>query len=350
MAAQELIPVRTDERFDAAVVAAYLSDRLDADHGELTVRQFAGGHANLTYLLRYSDGTEYVLRRPPLGPVAPGSHDMAREHGVLKGLWRAFPQAPRSYLLCEDLTVIGSPFFVMERKNGVVIRREVPDVFGGGQDPTANRKLSEVVIDTLVDFHSVAPADAGLADLGHPEGFLERQVEGWAQRWHGSKEQDWAVADELITWLRTELPTSPPPALVHNDWRLDNMAVSPDDPGVCVAVYDWDMCTQGDPLADLGTLLSVWYDEDEAPSALNPMPTSAPGFMDRRAAIERYAQRSRIDPAAVDYYVVFGSFKMAVIVQQIYIRYVRGQTKDDRFAVMGDAARHLMELALARRT
>lgn len=350
MAAPELIPVRTDERFDTAVVAAYLSGRLESDHGELTVEQFAGGHANLTYLLRYSDGAEYVLRRPPLGPVAPGSHDMGREHGVLKDLWRAFPQAPRSYVLCEDLGVIGSPFFVMERKKGVVVRREVPDIFGGGQDPTANRKLSEVVIDTLVDFHSVAPADAGLADLGHPEGFLERQVEGWAQRWHGSKEQEWAVADELITWLRAELPASPAPALVHNDWRLDNMAVSPTDPGLCVAVYDWDMCTQGDPLADLGTLLSVWYDADEAPSALNPMPTSAPGFMDRHQAIERYAQRSRIDPATVDYYVVFGSFKMAVIVQQIYIRYVRGQTKDDRFAVMGDAARQLMELALSRRT
>ena len=349
MAGQELIEVRPDERFDPIKVEHYLSDLLGADHGELTVKQFAGGHANLTYLLQYADGAEFVLRRPPLGPVAPGAHDMAREHHILKNLWKAFPQAPRSYVLCEDPTIIGTPFFVMERKNGIVVRREVPEVFGGGRDYEANRKLSEVVIDTLANFHTIDPQDAGLGDLGHPDGFLQRQVEGWAKRWHLSKEQDWSTATDLIEWLQTERPDSPAPSLVHNDWRLDNMAVAENDPGVCVAVYDWDMCTQGDPLADLGTLLSVWYDADEAPSELNPMPTTVPGFLSRHEAIDRYADRAGINPSSVDYYVVFGSFKMAVIVQQIYIRYVRGQTQDDRFAVMGDAARHLMELAVRRR-
>lgn len=348
-AEEEIIPVRNDERFDTAAVAAYLSGRIEGADDTLHVRQFSGGHANLTYLLAYDNGQEYVLRRPPLGPVAPGAHDMSREHRVLKGLWRAFPPAPRSFVLCEDETIIGSPFFVMERKTGIVVRKRVPEIFGGGTDARANEKLSEVVIDTLADFHGVEPAAAGLADLGHPDGFLERQVEGWATRWHTSKETDSATATELITWLEDHLPTSPAPSLIHNDWRLDNMAVSPSDPGTCVAVYDWDMCTLGDPLADLGTVLSVWYDRDEAPAELNPMPTGAPGFMSRRQAIDRYATRTGLDPAAVDYYVVFGSFKMAVIVQQIYIRYVRGQTKDERFAVMGDAARHLLELALARR-
>ncbi len=349
MAAQELIEVRPDERFDLEAVQRYLHGQLGGDHGELRVRQFAGGHANLTYLLEYADGSEYVLRRPPLGPVAPGSHDMGREHAILKDLWMAFPQAPRSYLLCEDASIIGSPFFVMERKNGVVVRRVVPEIFGGGADENVNRKLSEVVIDTLAQFHRIDPVEAGLGDLGHPEGFLVRQVEGWTKRWHLSKEKDWSTATELIDWLNSELPASPPPALVHNDWRLDNMAVAEDDPGTCVAVYDWDMCTQGDPLADLGTLLSVWYDESEAPSELNPMPTTAPGFMTRQQAIARYADLTGINPKAVDYYVVFGSFKMAVIVQQIYIRYVRGQTQDERFALMGDAARRLMELAIQRR-
>ena len=349
MAGQELIEVRPDEWFDPVKVEQYLADFLGADRGALTVKQFAGGHANLTYLLQYADGSEFVLRRPPLGPVAPGSHDMSREHHILKNLWQAFPEAPRSYALCDDPSLIGTPFFVMERKNGVVVRREVPEIFGGGRDQTANRKLSEVVIDTLVRFHKIDPREAGLGDLGHPDGFLQRQVEGWARRWHLSKEQDGPVATSLIEWLHNERPASPAPSLVHNDWRLDNMAVSEDDPGRCVAVYDWDMCTQGDPLADLGTLLSVWYDADEAPSELNPMPTTSPGFLSRQEAIDRYANQVGVSPSSVDYYVVFGSFKMAVIVQQIYIRYVRGQTQDDRFAVMGDAARHLMELAVRRR-
>lgn len=350
MTEDDLIAVRPDEQFDIAAVGSYLAERLDGASENLTVRQFAGGHANLTYLLTYENEVQYVLRRPPLGPVAPGSHDMSREHRVLKDLWRAFPQAPRSHLFCEDPTIIGAPFLIMERKHGVVVRKQVPEIFGGGLDRKTNRSLSNVVIDTLADFHAVDPAGAGLADLGHPEGFLRRQIDGWTRRWHNAKETDSPVADELIRWLDSNIPASPPAALVHNDWRLDNMAVAADDPSTCVAVYDWDMCTQGDPLADLGTLLSVWYDKDEAPSELNPMPTRAPGFMNRTEAIERYARRADIDPAAINYYLVFGSFKMAVVVQQIYIRYVRGQTKDDRFAVMGEAATHLFNLAIERRT
>ncbi len=349
MAATDVIEVRPDERFDEAALHGYLRDRLDHADGRLRVRQFGGGHANLTYLLTFDDRHDYVLRRPPLGPVAPGAHDMRREHSVLSRLWRTFDKAPRSYLYCDDPAVVGAPFFVMERRDGIVVRSVVPDVFGGGADPVANRKLSEVVIETLAEFHAVDPAEAGLADLGRPAGFLERQVDGWTKRWHGAKETDDPAADELISWLHRHLPTSPTPTLIHNDWRLDNMAVAPDDPGVCVAVYDWDMCTQGDPLADLGTVLSVWYDPGEVPATLNPMPTFAEGFMTRSDAIDRYAERSGTDPSSIDYYLVFGSFKMAVILQQIYIRYVRGQTQDDRFAAMGEGARHLLALALARR-
>lgn len=350
MTDSDLISVRSDERFDTAPLVAYLSTRLEGAGAALQVEQFAGGHANLTYLLTYEDGREYVLRRPPLGPVAPGAHDMGREHSVLAHLWKVFPQAPRSYLFCDDLTVIGSPFFVMERKPGIVVRKTIPETFGGGHNPTINRQLSEVVIDTLVDFHKIDPAQAGLGDLGRPDGFLQRQIEGWTRRWHGSKVEDVAMADEIIDWLHEHRPTSLPPSLVHNDWRLDNMAVDPMDPSTCVAVYDWDMCTQGDPLADLGTLLSVWYDADEAPAGLNPMPTDAPGFMTRNEAIARYAAQANIDPKLIDYYVVFGSFKMAVVVQQIYIRFARGQTADVRFAEMGLAAERLLELAHERKS
>lgn len=350
MPATELIDVRPDERLDVDRLAKYLDGRLQHAHGTLTVRQFAGGHANLTYLLVYPDA-EYVLRRPPLGPVAPGSHDMSREFGVLAQLWQAFPPAPRAYLLCENPEVIGSPFFVMERRFGVVVRSSVPEQFGSGSDPEANRKLSQVVIDTLVEFHQVDPTSCGLGELGHPDGFLDRQVDGWFLRWERARHEDNPIAERVARWIAANRPkVSPPPTLLHNDWRLDNMAVAPDDPSRCVAVYDWDMCTRGDPLADLGTVLAVWYDKGEVPATLNPMPTTVPGFMTRQQALESYGAKSGLDTSGFGWYLVFGSWKLAVVLQQIYIRWLRGQTRDERFGEMGDGARRLFELAAERVT
>jgi aminoglycoside phosphotransferase (APT) family kinase protein len=345
----DVIEVRPDERFDEARLAAYLRGRLPGSEAPLTVRQFGGGHANLTYLLRFGDAVEYVLRRPPLGPVAPGSHDMAREHRALSVLWQEFPLAPRSYLFCDDVAVIGAPFFVMERRHGVVVRGGIPAQFGGGADEVANRKLSSVVVDVLADFHAADAEKCGLGTIGRPEGFLERQVTGWTGRWERSKVESFALADELQRWLLDHLPTSPAPTLLHNDWRLDNMAVAADDPGRCVAVYDWDMCTRGDPLCDLGTVLAVWYDPGEVAGTLNPMPTSAPGFLRREEAAKRYAERSGRDLSQLPYYLVFGTFKMAVVLQQIYFRFHQGQTQDQRFAGMGEGAKALFRLADARR-
>ncbi len=206
-----------------------------------------------------------------------------------------------------------------------------------------------MVVDTLAEFHAVDPAEAGLDDLGRPDGFLERQVRGWTERWHRAKHEDNPLADDLAEWLARTMPASPPATLLHNDWRLDNMAVDPRDPGRCVAVYDWDMATRGDPFADLGTVMAVWYGPGEMASELNPMPTLAPGFMSRVEAIERYGQKSGRDVSGAGWYVVFGTFKMAVVLQQIYIRWLRGQTQDERFAVLGDGAKHLLELAAQRR-
>lgn len=351
MSQPEHIEVRPDERFDVEALAAWLQGRLPGADRPLSVRQFSRGKANLTYLLRFGEEnpTEYVLRRPPLGPVAPGAHDMAREFRVLSTLWQAFPKAARAHVYCDDESVIGAPFFVMERLGGIVVQGSVPEAFGSGNDPIANRKLSEVVVVTLAEFHGVDPAEAGLADLGHPEGFMQRQVDGWTERWEKAKHEDNPLATELARWLRDHLPPPGPTTLLHNDWRLDNMAVAGDDPGRCVAVYDWDMCTRGDAFADLGTLMSVWYDPGEAPSELNTMPTRAPGWMRRADAIERYAQDTGFDLSHIDWYVVFGTFKLAVVLQQIYIRWLRGQTKDERFAVMGDGAGQLLELAAERR-
>lgn len=350
--APETIDVRSDERFDEARVARYLRDVLPGADAPMTVRQFGGGHANLTYLVTFGSGAaavEYVLRRPPLGPVAPGAHDMSREYRALSKLWQGFDKAPRAFVLCEDESLIGAPFFVMERRRGVVVRGIIPAEFGGGHDAAANRKLSEVVIDVLAEFHAVDPEPIGLGGIGKPEGFLERQVTGWAGRYERARTDDVPIAEEVRSWLLDNRPESPPATLLHNDWRLDNMAVAEDDPGRCVAVYDWDMCTLGDPFCDLGTVLGVWNDAKDRIQGATAMPTQAPGFMSRAEAAARYGEKSGRDLANVDYYVVFGAFKMAVVLQQIYFRFAKGQTKDERFAGMAEGARKLFELASDRR-
>jgi aminoglycoside phosphotransferase (APT) family kinase protein len=345
----DLIAVRPDERFDVGALVAWLGTVPGLPEGWPDVAQFGGGKANLTYLLTFPDGAEVVLRRPPLGPVAPGAHDMGREFRVLSRLWKSFDKAPRALAYCDDETVIGSGFVLMERRDGIVVRGLIPEIFGSGLEPGQNRKLSEVVIDTLAEFHTVDPASCGLDDLGHPEGFLLRQIDGWSGRWEKAKHEENILADEVGSWLRAELPPDGPIALLHNDWRLDNMAVAFDDPGRCVAVYDWDMTTRGDPLADLGTLMGSWFDPGEAPGELSMMPTQSPGWMTRREAVTRYVDLTGTDPTHIDWYLVFGAWKLAVILQQIYIRWLRGQTRDDRFAVLDEGARYLFRLAAARR-
>jgi len=345
----ETIPIREGEDFDRARLAAYLTGKLPHSEQSLEVLQFAGGHANLTYLLRYGD-QEYVLRRPPLGPVAPTSHDMGREHRVLSVLYKAYRPAPRAYLYCEDASIIGAPFFVMERRRGVVVRRTVPPEFGGGQDPAINRRISEVLIDTLADLHDVDARAVGLAVLGKPDGFMRRQIDGWTARYERAKTKDVAIVGEMAQWLRDHLPPSPTPTLLHNDWRLDNMMLDAKDPGRCEAVFDWDMCTTGDPFADLGTLLSAWTEAREGSpgSAQVGMPSTVAGFLTRREAVERYGKRRGIDVRNVPYYYVFGIFKIAVVLQQIYYRYHVGQTKDQRFAPFEQGAEMLFWKAKER--
>lgn len=335
----ETIPIRGDEDFDHGRLATYLAGRLPGSELPLEIVQFAGGHANLTYLLRYGGRLEYVLRRPPLGPVAPKSHDMGREFKVLSRLYKGYPPAPRAYLYCDNEAIIGAPFFVMERRRGIVVRRTIPEQFGGGREAGINRRISEVLIDTLADLHEVDYAAIGLEDIGKPDGFLARQVEGWAGRYERAKTKDIPVVCELTDWLRRNLPPSPPATLLHNDWRLDNMMLDASDPGRCEAVFDWDMCTIGDPLADLGTLLSAWVESNDAiGQGQVVMPSNTPGFMTRREAVERYGKRRGIDVSNVPYYYVFGIYKIAVVLQQIYFRFHRGQTQDKRFEPMGQAA------------
>lgn len=346
----ETIEPREDERLDRDAVSSYLAGKLEGADRRLSIRQFGGGHANLTYLLRFGDGpsaVEYVLRRPPLGRVAATSHDMRREYRALSVLYRAFPLAPRAFLYCDDAGVIGADFLVMERRRGVVVRGVIPPEYGGGADPASNRKLSEVVIDVLADLHAVDPEPLGLLELGKPEGFLERQIHGWTQRYERARTADVAEARDVARWLMEALPESPPPTLLHNDWRLDNLALAPNDPGRCIAVYDWDMCTVGDPFADVGTLFASWANPGESGLGATSMPTHAAGWMSRDEALARYAERSGRDVSGFDYYLVFGIFKMAVVLQQIYFRFQRGQTRDARFAGMAKVAEAMFGSAAA---
>ena len=340
----DVIPVRQGEALDATALAEYLKGRLEGADRPLTVLQFPGGHANLTYLLKLGD-YEYVLRRPPIGPVAKSSHDMGREYRVLSVLYKAFPCAPRAYLHCEDDAVIGAPFFVMERRQGTVVRSEVPAEFGAGKDARVNRVLSEVLIDTLVQLHAVDYGSIGLEGLGKPEGFMERQIGGWADRYDRAMTKEIECFKDLVAWLADKLPQAQDSVLLHNDWRLDNMMLATGDPGKVVAVFDWDMCTLGDPLADLGCLMSLWFQEGEGLGKMAAMPSDVPGFMMRQEAIERYGEKSGRDVSKMDFYYVFGLFKIAVVVQQIYCRYAKGQTQDARFAKFEMGAEFLMSLA-----
>jgi aminoglycoside phosphotransferase (APT) family kinase protein len=333
--AAELIDERPDERLETARLEPYLRRHLPGAEGPLSLRQFGGGKANLTYLVRFGY-REFVLRRPPLGPIPPGAHDMRREHRVLSVLHRRFPPAPRSLLLCEDETVIGAVFIVEERRRGFVIRDDIPPEFVGRRE--LNRRIGFALVDALADLHLVRPAEVGLDGLGRPEGYVERQLSGWVRRWQAAQGGEQADAAErsmapVLDWLGRNLPPLRGAALLHNDYRLDNCLLDAADPSRIEAVLDWDMCTQGDPLADLGYVLNYWVEPGDDPEwrEIAAMPTWRDGFPSRAEAIERYAARTGFDVTAIGWHQVFAAFKLAVIIQQIYIRFVRGQTQDQRF-------------------
>jgi len=325
----ETRPVRTGEQLDAARLEAYLRERLQPS-GAMELRQFAGGHSNLTYLVRFGD-TELVLRRPPLGPVAPTAHDMAREYRWLSALHPVFPKAPRPLLLCEDGSVIGAVFYVMERRTGRVVRHE--DVAAWAARPEDCRRVSLALVDTLAELHRLDLQAHGLLHLGKPAGFVMRQVRGWSERWQRSKLDALPEMDELSAWLQERLPPDPEvPAIVHGDFKLDNVMLDREDAGRIVGVLDWEMCALGDPLVDLGILLCYW--PPSAPGE-RPKASDAHGWLLRDEIVARYAERSGRDVSRVRYYETFALFKVAVVIQQIYYRYARGQTDDPRFKEFG---------------
>jgi aminoglycoside phosphotransferase (APT) family kinase protein len=336
-------PVRPGEELDPSALEAYLRAHMGEllsgqplDDAGIELEQFPGGHSNLTYLVRLG-GHEFVLRRPPVGPVAPTAHDMPREYRLLSAIHPVFNLAPRPYLLCEDLSIIGVPFYLMERRRGIVIRREMPAEFGDSQE--VRRRISEALVDTMALLHSVDIYSTGIAGIGKPAGFVTRQVKGWTERWHRSKTSEVREVEEVVNWLAGRIPPEPDPAagrpatLVHNDMKLDNTMLDPSDPSRVVAVLDWEMCTVGDPLIDLGIFLCYWAqkgDPEARRESISPV-TTEPGWMTRAEVIERYCEKTGRDVSGIAFYETFALFKVAVVLQQIYFRYVRGQTKDERF-------------------
>ena len=349
---QDANAVRPGEQLEWPRLVAWLRERLPACEvpglnadAEPAVAQFPGGHSNLTYLLRFGDA-DVVVRRPPFGPVPPTAHDMAREFRWLAAMHRVFPLAPRPYLLCEDLDVIGSVFYAMERRRGMVVRAEEPPLLA---NPPARRRLSEAMIDTLADLHAIDVSAPGLSTLGKPAGFVERQVRGWSDRWLRSRTTPLPEMDALAEWLREHLPADPAaPSVVHGDFKLDNVMLDPDDVGRIVAVFDWEMSALGDPLVDVGILLTYWSPTapPEQRDALTTV-TDRPGYFTREEIIERYSSRSGRDLSAIRYYEIFAVFKIAVVIQQIYYRYVQGQTTDPRFATFDSRVAYLARHAAA---
>lgn len=333
--------IRPTEQLDWAALGAYLRSHLPGHHvkgldlsADMEVSQFPGGHSNLTYLVRLG-GAELVIRRPPLGPVPPKAHDMAREFRWLAALHPVFPLAPRAYLLCEDTDVIGSVFYAMERRRGIVVRDEEP--LRLADHPEQRRRVSEAMVDTLAALHAVNVGAGPLAELGRPAGFVARQVRGWTERWERAKTAEVPDMDALARWLAGRLPPEPErPAIVHGDFKLDNVLLDPLDYGHVVAVFDWEMSALGDPLVDVGILLAYWVPRTAAGQhdALTTV-TDRPGWLTRDRIIDRYAERSGRDLSSIRFYETFALFKIAVVIQQIFSRYARGQTDDPRFATFG---------------
>ena len=346
--------IRAGEDLDWPRVVAWLRERLPACNipgldmsREPDIAQFPGGHSNLTYRLRFGD-VDLVVRRPPVGPVAPTAHDIAREFRWLTAIHPVFPLAPRAYVLCEEVDVIGVPFYVMERRNGIVVRTDEPPAL---QNPAARRRLSEALIDTLASLHAIDVEKAGLGAMGKPAGFVERQVKGWSDRWLRSQTTALPEMDALAAWLRDHLPAAPsPPAVVHGDFKLDNVMLDEHDVTRLIGVFDWEMCALGDPLVDLGIVLAYWS-PTAPPSQRDALTTviDRPGYFTKDEIVERYALKSARDLSGIRFYEVFAVFKIAVVIQQIYYRFAKGQTTDQRFATFDQRvaflARHAAALA-----
>lgn len=342
MEKQQLRNTEIDE-LNWTVVGNYLRENIKGLSEEpIEVKKFPAGYSNLTYLIKIGEW-EAVLRRPPLGMIPPKAHDMEREYRILSRLYPVFPLVPKPYLYCDNPSIMDKHFYVMEKKEGHVLDEELPQVFGKSE--RIGKTISEAVVNTLVKLHDIDIEKANLMDIGKPEGYLERQVNGWIKRYYQSKTNQIHGTEEIEKYLITNIPASPAVTIVHNDYKLNNMMFDLTDPSKVVGVFDWELCTIGDPLTDLGTALAYWKEEGEAETGLSSV-TDQPGFLKRKELIELYAQKSNRDLSNIDFYITFGFYKIAVILQQIYYRFKLGEINDVRFENLNMGIANLIEQAV----
>ncbi len=337
--------VRKGEELDARALGAFLREKIPGMEADPEVEQFPSGHSNLTYLL-CAGGREWVLRRPPFGAKGiRAGHDMGREFRILSRLHAVYPPAPRPLVFCEDEGVMGVPFYVMERKKGIILRKDPPA--GLPLDADTMGRLCGSLVDNLVAIHRIDYNAVGLGDLGRPEGFLTRQVEGWAARYEKARTDPIPEVEPVVRWCTENVPPSPAPSLIHNDYKFDNVVLDPGDLTRIIGVLDWEMSTVGDPLLDLGVMLSYWIQRDDPAELqmIRTLPTNLEGVCTRQEILDRYARASGRDVSHSVFYYAFALFKMAVIAQQIYYRYAKGFTRDERFALMLPGAMILTKYA-----
>lgn len=333
---------RPGEELDLTTLGPWLDEVL-GDHAAVEVAQYPGGHSNLTYLVRRA-GAEYVLRRPPFGSKVKTAHDMGREHRVLSALAPVYPQAPQPVALCTDPAVLGCTFYLMEKKDGVILRKEAPR--DRSLDAATCARLCELLVDALAELHAVDFATIGLGELGKPTGYVRRQIDGWTERYRGSQTDELPVVEQVSAWLAANQPADGAPALIHNDWKFDNVIFDRDLTRV-VGVLDWEMATLGDPLMDLGTSLGYWVEAGD-PQPMHMLRfglTHLPGMFTRDAVVARYVAasgRAVTDPV---FYYAYGLWKTAVVAQQIYYRFATGKTTDARFAIFIHGVKALSEQA-----
>ena len=337
--------IRPGEELSLPLLEAFLHQHFPGSNGPLTAAQFPSGHSNLTYLVRLGDH-EMVLRRPPFGSQVKTAHDMGREYRVLSKLHAAYPEAPRVVLFCDDLSILGAPFYLMERLRGIILRKDPPAALHF--TPEIARRLSESFLDNLGRLHSLDYRAIGLGDLGKPQGYLARQMRGWIGRYHASRTHDLPEVEKISVWLNQRIPTASDAALIHNDYKYDNLVLDSSDITRVVGVLDWEMSTIGDPLSDLGTALAYWVNanDPEELQQIRSCPSNYPGSLTRAELVGRYVRLTGRDVSAMAFYLAFARFKVAVIYQQIYFRYQQGLTRDPRFAALAEKVRALMRASL----
>jgi aminoglycoside phosphotransferase (APT) family kinase protein len=325
--------VRQGEDLSTDRIETYLKDTIPGLEGTVTVGQYPSGASNWTYLLTFAN-RRLVLRRPPFGTKAATAHDMGREFKVLSALSRVWPYAPRPLIYCPDESVTGSTFYVMEHLEGIIIRKEMPGGLFSSADQV--RQLFKTFVHTLAELHGLDYESIGLGDLGKPDGYVRRQVMGWNKRYRAARTPDMPDCESIMAWLEAKIPPETQrPGIIHNDFKFDNIVLDPADPFKFTGVLDWEMCTIGDPLMDLGCTLGYWVEKDDIDErhTLRTMPTHLDGALTRHEFVEMYGRISGIQMDRFDFYYCFGLFRLAVIIQQIYYRFYHGQSENPRAAL-----------------